>query len=399
LSQPQPDPNPDPAPNLPDGEILELEPCAAAAEPESELSIPADNPLEILCGKIFEATGKVYCEDHYNYILKDENPYKLLMKVELDGFVVIRLSNSRKDSGEARCDVDTCSIFDVHEYRNHGHPFPMKEGITGKQWNAFIVKLMQFIKLRKFTEEAKKVYKKRNKYIGKSLALSFNSFFSKEAFANILAKKIIAAFSKDFTAAISRLPLSKFFAVEKLSNCEKIILSFIGERIASCLKDLQVNLSSSTTASTQEFLKFATIDKFTGDNICASGIKFRSGVGEPDAEEKRGLEGELKRLQGGLEATVRKLLTTTTFDFVTKFDGDDKPECVEEMTILRYFDVLAKQWNEKLSAGGSGTNGALLQRAEAANRKKSAKLLEAFLSPATDESVAEFMRTHPLSTD
>jgi hypothetical protein len=98
----------------------------------------------------------------------------------------------------------------------------------------------------------------------------------------------------------------------------------------------------------------------------------------------------LNQLLGSLDATVRKLLTVTTFDFVLEIDTHGNPEHREAMTMAQYFDRLAQQWSEKPSGKNGETNGAALLRKNEEYGEKLAELREEFLSLMDEKQVREY---------
>jgi hypothetical protein len=352
-----------------DDEVLQLEePCAVAAV--AKLPIPDENPLKDLCGKIFGTAKHTSCKNQLGYSLEDGTPYELLIQLEFDDDALFYLSASRQKDNNAEASVNMANIVKLRDYDEW--PFYVKDGVSNRQWNAFIVKLMQFMVFRKAVKKTKEPYKERNYYVSKFLAKSFESSYGKEIFANILAKKVTAAFFRAFDDVTSRPSVSKFFVIEKLSNYEETILFFIRKRITFLLGNLVRGISSSTTVSTQELLASAIDDKLK----CRDGrlpMKHCDGVPGPDGDEQEKIKGEFEWLADSLDATVLRLLIVTPFNFATKFDEYGNLECMEEMNIVQYFEVLAKQWSED-----DKTNGARLQEAEA-DGKKLEELLTEFL--------------------
>jgi hypothetical protein len=360
----------------PDGEVSQLEePCAAPAVPESVLSIPMENPLKKLCDEIFENLELYYALNQNGRNFSGPTNHAMLVQIEFDGDAVSRLLASRQNDDNAVVNIDICDLFGVKSY-GMKCPFITEKGISGKRWNAFVTKLIQFIKLRETIAGIEKAYGGRNKFIMNSLTKSFNSRNYNENFATMLAEKVAAAFSRALEGILSRPPVSKYFAVEKLPTYERTILSFIRNRINFQLGDLQGGLASSATVPIQGLLDFVTDDEFDKDFFTELPLKVVCGD-EPEEDERNKTESEFNRLLGGLGATVRKLLLVTPFDFVLEW-SEGFPKRVEEMTILRYFEILNKQWSEITPVEGGETNGALLEKAEV-SAKNFAELRAKFL--------------------
>jgi hypothetical protein len=379
----------------PDGKIFQLEPCAAAAAAKSELSIPNDNPLRTLCEEIFSTMDDRYHVTDQDGIYHSGSGYCSLFRgLKFNDDIVERIISSRLGENEdvANKHIDMCDIFGVRRIVSTN--FTIEKGTLGKTWNAFIAKLIQFIKYEKVTKDLRECLVDRNKYIETKLCESMDFAHSKNVYAAMLAKKVSGAFLKAFDGAASGPPLSDFFEVREFARREEIILAFICGRIRKHMKNLHSELKLSTAAIAQERVELARCDKVEADaddiNECCQQLALKFRGNKLRKKNRANVADALNQLLGCLDATVRKTMAETSFDFILEFDGDDNPERMEEMTMTQYFDALSKQWSEKPSANEGETNDEFLRRVEV-NREGAEKLREEFLSAMDEKQVEEYL--------
>jgi hypothetical protein len=404
LCQPQPAPKPEANSNPPieeieDGEISQLEPYAAA---KSKLLIQDDNRLNDLCGEIFEATAQVGSSvNQGGTVFRGDSAYKLFTQMKFDDAAVARILRSHlaDDASVSAITVNIHEIFNIAK-QSHAYQFNMAPDIVGRQWNAFIVRLVQFIKLRKAAEEMKLWPQQRNAHIASLLYVTLGMSGTMNILANMLAKKLTGAFSKALANAVSRPPLSDFFAVGESTVRREPIVAFVCSRIKECLNWLRVELECSAAVTSQERLELTRGKEVRANKIrevaTQLALKLRDDKTPPTKEEEANIAGALNELLGSLDATVRKLLAETPSKFVTKQGSIHKrdTEYAEGISMVQYFDALAEQWNKKTAIEGGENNGAILLRRDEVYGKELAKLRAELLSPATDESVAEFIRAN-----
>jgi hypothetical protein len=397
LCQPQPEPQ--------DGEILQLEPYVAAAVAESELSIPADNPLQVLCDEIFEKRKNFYSVRQGGNLRCGRSQYAVLGKIEFNDDVVKRILRCRLNDGDDVKDAygNARDIFGVNldHYDAESAAFNIAAGALGKTWNAFVVKLVQFINWKKSLAEVERYRKARNSHISDKLSVTFKFHPEAITFACVLGKKITGAFLKALDSATNKPPLRDFFAAIELARREDFIFQSVLFLSSQSLEMLAKNLPESTAATSQERLELAKRKEVQVEDIKEIGeylaLQLRDGGTPPNKEEEVNIAGALNELLGSLDATVRKLIGETTFDFVMEDEGHGNPKQMGAMTMVQYFDTLAKQWDEEPSGEGKETNGALLQRAETDSRERSEELRKAFLQPMDEEQVKAYLAAQPIA--
>jgi hypothetical protein len=359
-----------------DGEITQLEPGVPEKVDAALPFIPDENPLKDLCGKIFTPLPKQLCVDQ-----KDgshcygDSSYEMLLAMNL---------TEHSLNGSIKEDDETLDIswhpyvaFGIDVSRTRGNVFEINPGIPGKMWNKLIHKLILFCKCKNPTHTVKRMRSERNEYIIKKLGDSFRYNNNEWVLESVLARKVEKVFREALDGAVVKRPLSDFFTVRHSINREESIFAFVHRRISLCFLNFQYIANLLAAATSRDRLKHVKCSKVEGENINKLSRelalqprdrKFRpEAVGsDPDMES---VVEEFNRLLLGLDATVRKLLLTTSFEFVLKFDGRGAAELTEEMTMLQYLDAIAQQWSEETEGESGKINGALLQEAEDAFRE------------------------------
>jgi hypothetical protein len=141
--------------------------------------------------------------------------------------------------------------------------------------------------------------------------------------------------------------------VREFARREEIILAFTRDRIGTLISKLRGDLIQSTAATTQECLEFARVDgvKASKDEIndcCQQQLALKFRGSKLRKKDGPSVADALNQLLGCLDATVRKALAETSFEFILKFDGDGNPERAEEMTLPQFFMPLRRNGAESL---------------------------------------------------
>jgi hypothetical protein len=258
-----------------------------------------------------------------------------------------------------------------------GRPFDVRSDITGETWNAFVNKLLERRRYADAQNKLNEIRKERTNYVASNLGSNIKFNDLNRCVTCLIAEKLTGVFLEELNSAVSGAPLSEFFAVRQSPVTQGVISAFISRRIWSCLESLVGKLRSWTAESHQDCLKLVGGGQiFEGDiSKLSVSLALERTSAEFRKKSKKVAVAEFNQLLQRLDATVRKLLAETPFEFVLKFDGSNKAEKSGKMTILEYFEAVAKEWDGEKEDGGSEPNGA---RLEAAKTDAGAKM-EAFL--------------------
>jgi hypothetical protein len=377
LCKGSPEAKPLPEPNPPaDGEITQLEPGVSEEVNATLPFIPDENSFKDLCEEIFAPLPKGSFMEQNNHLYGfGDSSYELFSGMKFEEGA---LRESIKGNNEV---LDTSwrpyVAFNIDVPRSDKNIFVINPGISGKMWNELIQKLILLRKCKESTDKIRETYRNRNSHIARKLNDSLAHNSDRDIFQNVLTKKVERVFLMALDDAVSKRPLSDFYTARQSTNREEFIFVFIRIRIASFLKKFHDSLECSFTTSSRDRLKLArnievhvhSINEISEKlTLQPRDRKFRSEDVDSDPDTKSVFE-EFNRLLLGLDATVRKLLLTTPFEFVLKFDRRGAAELTEEMTMLQYLDAIAQQWSEEMEGESGKTNGAALQEAEDAFRK------------------------------
>jgi hypothetical protein len=368
LCQPQPAPEP----KSTDGEILQLEPYTAAAVAESELSISDENPLKKICDVIFERPQRASVVNFNSQSTTVRDAYEFFSTVDF---------NSDEIGGLRLSDGATVREGDQWVFDSFGlpmkimfsSPFKIQSCTTIEMWNAFV----NILGYAKTQEKVGGIHEERSHAVWYVLDDNFKYTDLKKCMSRFIAEKLTGVFLTELDSAVSGPPLSEFFTVRQSTVRQGFIFAFICSRVSSCLEELASRLRSWSAESLQDCLKLTKAGDISGENI--------GSISEDLALERTSVESSMdggkvaadkfNQLMERLDATVRKLLAETPFEFVLKFDASYKPEKSAEMPILEYFEVAAKKWAKKKKDGESQSNGERLEAAKAEARTKKDELL------------------------
>jgi hypothetical protein len=378
-------------------EIVQLEPADEIDESKSPL--PEENPLKTLFGQLFLSLADsqvVEFADGENVAVSDffEVVAARLATIELDDikklFISTYLSIYVREELKAN---RLCNLFGIKE---DSCPFVLRPGVTKEMWNMLIVKFCQLRNWLPIYVAVGEDREKRNEYVIDSFIKSISYVYPSNAIsiATVVARKVAESFQGAIDSAVSTLPLSKFFTASQSAFRLEFISAYVIRKTSSAFYDLHRSKKKFDLRAKepfQELLRLLMGEEVEGSDIekLSRALALKSNghklnAEDPDsADDVKAAIDELNRLLRRLDATVRKVLNTTLFEFVLKFNDQGQPVHTAQMTIPQYFDTIVGEWNGWTEEGSYETCGQRLQALEASTDR----LRKEFFATMTDKEV------------